>query len=396
MPENNPLAYILDPALAQKRAQGLTALEELRGIPQSAELARALRMSEAQLPEAQGEGFAWAGPNFMNLFAQMAERSAGRENLQNIDTRAAELRRQATAGSEAEQQQNELIRQQEMAFKRDLQDQAAKQVKGPYKPYRTKDGKIVYVSNSGYGAIDDQGNPYSMNDLEPVYPPRSGGGDKTYASVIKEAIPLISTLKNVQRTRAHADKLTEDDMNELNRTAKTVAIENFTPEKIINYVRENINDYSPEVRDYLNSMLAISADIRHKLSGSAVTEMEKKLTDAFLPSAAGIGMEERMRRLGNLYEQARHNLMAVDEAAEKEFSKPYGAWEAWTPNYAVEQGVDIQRGIPQGLTPKVMALYDQWYKTHETRHPNDPRKNKKLEEKPIKDLGDHIGNLEFD
>lgn len=408
MPENNPMAYMLDPRLLQQQAQGISAANQLKALPQSAEYARALRQSEATLPESVGQGYAQTGPNFMNLIAMMADRSAGRKNLGALDSRSEILRQQAQTGTEAglqaEQQtkQNEFMqRQQEFeadrAFQRERDLMSQDQIKGPFSMWvNPETGEKIAGSNTGRGAIDAQGNPIPEGFVPYERPPAGGGGPN--AHVEKRAIPAVAAIKNINQARKLADELDSSDLNQLDQVAKQVAVQTFSPKKIEQYIESNWMNYSPEVKRYLSTMRAITAQARHNLTGAALTRFEEMITNAFLPTPTtkGLTMEDRMSRLGTLYDRSRVMLQSIDEVTGSEYAKPYGQWEPWSPNFTKEAGIDTGLTGDAVLTPRLQELYDQYYQRTGRRHEGDPRQSKKIDKKGAKDIGDMIGELEFE
>lgn len=409
MPANNPMAY-LDPSLLQQQAQGLSAINELKMLPQSAQYAQALRQSEATLPEATGQGFARTGPNFMNLLGMMAERAGGRKKLGALDTRAQALRGQAQQGTMAELQAQEQQRQMEAqqraqeleaqrAFQRERDQAAAGQIKGPFRSWVNEEtGEMITASNTAEGAIDSQGQPVNLDGFRPYEPPRAAaGGGRAYAHTQKKAIPAVATLKNINQVRGMADELDENDVGELNDLTEQIFAQTLAPKAIEEYIESNWMNYSPRVKRYLSAMRAITAQARHALTGAALTRFEERITNAFLPTPTtkGLTVEDRMSRLGNLYDRARTELEAIDEVTGTEFSNKYDQWEEWKPNFSKEAGLDVGGGDGT-LTPRLQDLYDQYYRRTNRRHPDDPRKSEKVEQKGARDMGDLIGGMEFD
>lgn len=407
MPENNPMAYMLDPKLLQQQAQGISAANQLKALPQSAEYARALRQSEATLPESVGQGYAQTGPNFMNLIAMMADRSAGRKNLGALDSRSEILRQQAQTGTEAglqaEQQakQNEFMqRQQEFeadrAFQRERDLMSQGQIKGPFRTWVNDEGHKIGVSNTGEGAITTDGTPPPVGYYPYDRPPAGDGGPN--AHVEKKAIPAVAALKNINQARKLADELDSSDLNQLDQVGKQVAVQALSPKAIEQYIEANWMNYSPEVKRYLSTMRAITAQARHALTGSAMTKFEEMITNAFLPTPTtkGLTMEDRMSRLGTLYDRSHVMLQSIDEVTGSEYVKPYGQWEPWKPNFTKEAGIDTGLTDDAVLTPRLQELYDQYYQRTGRRHEGDPRQSKKIDKKGAKDIGDMIGELEFE
>ena len=379
MPAGNPLAYFINPELFQQQAAGMSAANELKGIPNSSEYALALR-DAAQPINQQGNPAEWgyAGPTFMDVFANLATRSEGRKKLGALDTRAEALRKQAQEGQIAELNMDEQRRQQEMQFTREMEDMRSSRPIGGMETF-TKDGEIFSVQRDGKGDVTrveplEGATPYAL--------PRTlgaGSKGKSYAWELKEATPAIEMMKNIDDVRGIAEKFTDDDEEVLNQLGKRIAQKAFTPELLEQYIQMNWNGYSREVKDYLTKMLAVSAEERHRLAGSALTKTENSITNAFLPSADGITLSDRMDRIGGIYNRAWNKLSALDATSGSDYSKRYGRWKTWerptklgdTPQKRVEA---VAGKLQRTLGADEEAIFDEYMELNDgVRHPSDPR-----------------------
>lgn len=288
MPANNPMAY-LDPSLLQQQAQGLSAINELKMLPQSAQYAQALRQSEATLPEATGQGFARTGPNFMNLLGMMAERAGGRKKLGALDTRAQALRGQAQAGSEAELQAEEQRRQMEVqqqqqqlaseqAFQRERDKAAAGQVKGPFKawydPEAPEGKRMLAVSNTGEGPVDSQGNPVPPSAY-PYQEPRGRSGG-LYKMTPKQQTALEELAGNFSALDFVRGSFKDDYGSE-----KGLPVVNTFKQYMARKAPILTDKDTEEAAEWWSNYRRIyEIPIRHQFFGSALTESEKRLWQA--------------------------------------------------------------------------------------------------------------------
>lgn len=385
MAQQNP--YEISPAFLQAQAAGLAANNELKGLTSSADYAMALRNANKPLVE-HGNPAAWgyAGPNIMNLFANMATRAEGRKNLGAIDTRAQALRDQAQKGMEAQANIEEQKRQQNFEFQREMEAARRGEAMGGLETFVGEDEVPFTVQR------DRAGNIIRINELEGATPyalPRSTGkGGGKYASTVKAAKEPIEMMLNVEKIRDLADKLTSRDEETLNQLGKRILQKAFTPEQLEQYIQRNKSGYSRNVNLYLDYMLALSAEERNRLAGSALTKTENVITNAFLPSAEGITLQQRMDRIGGIHDRAYNALVALDRAADTNFSKDYAPWKRWDkPASLNDTPADTARVIQNKLEPPKpadkMALFDEYYELNGSRHPNDPRR----------DFGDTIGDM---
>lgn len=282
MPENNPMAYMLDPRLLQQQAQGISAANQLKALPQSAEYARALRQSEATLPESVGQGYAQTGPNFMNLIAMMADRSAGRKNLGALDSRSEILRQQAQTGTEAglqaEQQakQNEFMqRQQEFeadrAFQRERDLMSQDQIKGPFRTWVNDEGHKIGVSNTGEGAITTDGTPPPVGYYPNDRPPASRSS--TYKMSPKQQTALEDIANNFSAMDFVKGSF-KDDYGSEKGIPKVNSFKMWTAKNASIFTDENTEEAAEWWSNYHR---AYEIPIRHDFFGSALTESEKRL-----------------------------------------------------------------------------------------------------------------------
>lgn len=358
--------YLIDPELRKRQAQGMAALQELQGIPKSADYAMALRDANTPIAQ-QGNPAQWgyAGPTFLDALVNLGTRAQGRQNLRAIDSRSQALRQQAQAGTQAELDAAELARQQEM-----------QQAMGPMETFVGKDQQLFTVQRNRRGDVNrvnalDGATPYAL-------PRATGKGGGSYAWELKQATPAIEMMKNIDDIRAVVDKFTDDDEKVINQLAKRLVQKAFTPEALEQYIQMNWNGYSREVREYLTKMLAVSAEERHRLAGSALTKTENSITNAFLPSAEGITLADRMDRIGGIYNRAWNKLKALDETAKSDYSTRYPRWKRWdrpsrmtdTPEQKMENS---QRKVQRQLSTEDEQLFDEYMQLSGDRHPDDPR-----------------------
>ena len=259
MPEGNPLGYFIDPQLFTQRAQGMSAANELRAMPKSTQMAEALRMAGAQMPRGTGEGLAYQGPTFMNLLANMVTRGEGREKLRALDTKADVLRSMAQTGSEAELQQQELERQQEMDFKRELAYIAA------YRQAMADDAREVLKppANAQKNYAESNRLLGVANDLDTLYE----GMPKSAKNQVDS--PLVSA-----------------GMSMLPNAVQRIAESKYYTE--------------PAARQYLTRGARFESKLSQLMAGLNVTGYEMSDRQKWSPFAPGVEQSERQIRLDNI------------------------------------------------------------------------------------------------
>lgn len=354
------MAQALDPNTLRLVAQGLRAQSQLQGLNNSPETQLAMQDAQAQLAPVAGTGFAAMAPNLLNVLATTAKKRQGQSTLRNLDARAAALRGEVANGMMAQQQMKQAETEQARAEKERVRlaqneaqlnrDERNILLKATLRPAEKapvgsfdnvqmiapgKDGKTVNVAidkHTGDGYIDGQKIP---NFSEYKFAEKTGKGGKggaEFASVIKEALGNIATLKLTNNLRTIADSFTPQDEADLNRALTQVAKKAITPDALKSYVDNNLMGYSPKVKKYLLAVDSGVAQVRHALSGSALTKFESMLNSTFLANEAGINLRDRMRRIGTMSDESYNRLLSLDEASmgNTDYASKYKPWEEWT------------------------------------------------------------------
>jgi hypothetical protein len=206
-----PGQYELDPQLLRQQMLGLQAQNQLQGLNESGQLARALRMSETQLPDVQGQGLAAQAPTLLNMISTAMTQRQGQNQMRGLDKRAQALRGDVSAGQMAGVQSQDDLRRMvlqrqdaQLAEKNRVAAEQAQreagQLSGPYQVYE-KDGRTFSAApTKGEGAKDSRMNPVDLNDANKVFPPKSksGGREGFYKTTPKQQSDFEALSKSFQ------------------------------------------------------------------------------------------------------------------------------------------------------------------------------------------------------
>ena len=317
MPENNPLAYLIDPALLQQQAAGMGAAQELAALPKTAQYANALRQSEAGLPEAQGSGFSWAGPNFMNLLGMMAERRGGRENLRALDSRAEALRAQSQEGMQAENQIKEQLRQQEVAREREKEQTRAGQLDAGAEVFVNKNdpNDKILAARTPNGYVDPTTRePVDLTNYEKQ---ERESESRAFSGVPardrSKATSAFEKIRKAQNIKELATGFTQEDVDSLNRVGVNTAVKTMTPADFENFVTHNYRNFSPRVRKFLDLTAMLGAEQRHELFGAALTTREGRSAESFIVGANGLNLGSGLSRVDSFVDAQKAVLGGLDD-----------------------------------------------------------------------------------
>ncbi len=335
-------------------AQGLRAQTQLQGLESGPQMRQAINQMETPYGQVQGAGFAAEAPSLLNMIATTAMQRQGQEKVRGLDARAEALRGNIAAGALAQQQeaaaQAEMqrrereaarVRQNEAIAQREADNirlrASLDKPTGPADSFNTlqmidptgKRVNVMFNKRSGEGFLDGVKIP-NFSEYKEVER-AGGGGGREYASVIKEALPNIETIKMAESVKKIANSFTPKDEADLNRAFAQVVKNKITPDSLKVYVDNNLLGLSPAAKKYLLAVESGAAQVRHHLSGAALTRFEALLNSAFLSNEPGLTLKDRMRRIGSVYDQAYNGLLSIDEATGKtEYSKKYQPWDEWS------------------------------------------------------------------
>lgn len=326
----------VDPKLLQTQARGLAAQSELQDLMQGPQMARALRMAESQLPGVQGEGYAAAGPTFLQGLANMASQRMGNNQLNEIQRQAKALRGDTQAGAQAQLEMQNQERQMQMAHQQNLQNAAALErakleelrqtrVRDDYETWiDPTSGEMVNASRSEKGVVDENGNPVSIEGKirfkDSEFGQRYGNSMKGLgAAQRKDLIGADLGMRRLNDIASLANNMSEEDLKGINRALLDVAVKAVTPAEFEAYIKSNKIELSRSAKQYLQKVNDFASNVRHARFGSALTYNENALANAFLPSAEGLGLEDRTDRLNAFYDDFQNQVRSIDNVQGSNF-----------------------------------------------------------------------------
>lgn len=316
----------IDPALFQQQAAGTRAQAQLANLLRGPQMQDAMLNKYAELPGVTGEGLASNAPNLFQVLATGLQRGRGRKQMSDLEAQAKALRGEMQTGKQAELAAQEENRQRnlDMQMRQVLEAQAARKAleeqrlgtlredfetwvdtgTGELKQLATTRGKGIVDENMQ--PVTDLGNFRRLEKKSPIY----GIGSKQQQKVAARA---YTTLRNLDGVKTAASSLSDDEIKLLNRPLLDVAIK-LAPGDLETYAREQKIGLTPKVKSFLNRLNLAAANLRHELYGAAVTEMENALANAFIPGAAGLTLEDSMRRLDVFADSQRNVLAGIEDA----------------------------------------------------------------------------------
>lgn len=308
-------------------ARGQGAQSELSNVLRGPQMQQAMQLQNARMAPLQQNGLATRTPTLFDAFAQMSQNHRGNQQAKALQAQAQALRGEAQAGQQAQLEQESFRRDedyqrrldaQKMAYEqnRNLAQEAraarGKEMRGDAETWVNNAGDQFNIYNTANGPVDSQGNPVNLDGMR-----RQTEDSKASFSKLMQRIPSadrrgaldsFDELSSLSDINAAARKFTPEDFVKLNQAGVDTAVKGLTPAAWENYVQNNLKDYSPAVKGYLEKVNAYSAMRRKNLSGTAVTVMENQLNQTFLPNATGSNFEDMARRIDS---EAQRNINAL-------------------------------------------------------------------------------------
>jgi hypothetical protein len=284
----------IDPAILERQKAGLQAQGDLQALMQGPEMARALRMANAQAPGVTGSGYSARGPTAMQGLAHFLTKIKGNEDLERMRGEAEALRGQTAEGKLAELEAQEAKRIQAQEF----QLQQAREARES----RAKEADLAFARRK------------ELMDYEAAQREMQGGGEigKLPVFAQKEVIASRQGVDAINRINNIANSLSAEEQAQLRTPGTDLVFKALTPSQAEEY-QKIVRGFSPKVRQYLSMVQDFSADIRHQRFGSALTANEQALSQTFLPSAEGIFLEDRQQRMQDFQNKMYENVRGYDD-----------------------------------------------------------------------------------
>ena len=91
------------------------------------------------------------------------------------------------------------------------------------------------------------------------------------------------------------------ELNSVKGKLKRLAIKTFTPEAFSAFLQEEMSNLSPETRNALAQIHAMSDAERHEMFGGALTKVEAASANEWIPAALGLNLDSTIARATNSY-----------------------------------------------------------------------------------------------
>lgn len=363
----------IDPQILKRQARGAAASGEIADLYQGPQMAQALRMQNMEMPGVTGEGYSAQGPTLLQGIATMAANRMGSNKVKELENQAKALRGTANEGYLAElesQAQNQAINRQHQSDIAQQQSDArlAKAmaemggVASNYEPYVNETtGDIVYAARSkGKGVVDERGEPISIEGLTPFKESRLGRYGNRFGSLKaaerKDVIGADLMIRRLNEINSVADKLTADELKQLQQPGKDVFYQAASPAAFEAYITQNYKGLSENVKDYMQKLNNFAADIRHERFGSALTYNETRLAEAFLPSATGLTLSDRAKRIDSFANDARLKVESIDNMMSSDFLARLPEYNAFT----ISEDMKKRLAQDTGFNPAQEQVYETY------------------------------------
>ena len=327
----------LDPRLFQQQAQGMAAQDELQGMRNSLAEQQAYAQANAPMRGVTGSGYSASGPTILDAFATLAQRNTGNKNIQAMKDQAAALRGDVTKGRMAEMEAAQAQKMQNFEQNRlmaqEARDARSKAIRGTYETWSDGQGNEINVAMTDNGPVNSQGELTNLQGFKRAREiPKTEFVDmvkRLPSTTQKDTLKSYNALGTLADISSTAQTFEPSDYESLNKAALDVAVKAATPAEFENYVFTNLKDVSPKVKAYLESIYAYSAQRRKDLSGSALTRMEKALSDMFLPSANGSNFSDTMRRIDREAKDHYRTLGNIDQLYGTKITDRAPVYQSW-------------------------------------------------------------------
>lgn len=340
-----PVAGV-EPDLFEQQAAGLMAQDRLNAQRNSLQERQAYQLANMEMPQVRGEGYSASMPSIFETLAVMAQRNKGNQQIKAMQQQAEALRGELGTGRRAElemkQQQQQAAWDQNRLMAEDARNArgASNRYRGQFETWIDDAGNKVNVGMTDAGPVDTQGRPVNLEGFTRHKAKSAAAADRTVRGlpqfVQKDILTSSKALGTLSDISAQAQKFRPIDYESLNEATLNTAISAATPAEFENYVANNLKSASPAVRGYLEAIYAYSAQRRKDLSGSALTRMEKMLSDMFLPSANGNNFADIMRRIDREAAEHQRTFAEIDQLYGTKMGEKAPIYTQWSNTKAAQ------------------------------------------------------------
>lgn len=193
----------------------------------------------------------------------------------------------------------EKMNQQKFDQKKFVDQQKLNAQSGKPVMYSDKDGNNVWLRQTNQGMVNaEDGQPFALTGDWQI------SEDENLPLVLRDYgknlhKPITQVRKaylDVQGLQTAANKLTKEDIEQLNRPGLNNVVKSFTPASFETYLEQNRMNFTPRAKEYLAAVNRVGAGIRHELYGAAVTANENAFFESFSPTAVGVDFSTRKMR----------------------------------------------------------------------------------------------------
>jgi hypothetical protein len=296
--QSSPLMAIGD---LIKNSRGRQQMRELK--PQRVNARNAIAENASALP----------------LYQARKQQEAATQAQTNFETTENNKIGAATALRQAKQAAADLARTQS------LSDTAAKDTRSDAVRdtgmYIGPNGAVRLIRGANDELLRDPSNPdvilpnqgdYTKAPTKASTTTFAGGGydDKSANKRAEELIVESGKINETLGKVANFDAATTERLGSTQHRAIKV-LEKALPSELRQFVASSMES-NPEVKNYYAYLSGLSGAQRHRLFGSALTNVEKKSSDEFLAAVMALPLEEQVSRLRNVARDNKESLGVLD------------------------------------------------------------------------------------
>ena len=362
----------ITPEMIAKIAAGRNAQRGLGSLSNNPANIQALRNANTPYSEVQGKGHAATAPSFLEVLGRTALRGRGEMDLASQAKEANALRGATAEGEAAEleakyaqdaaaqqakiaaaeakvradqdaalEQHNRTLSRDELQNNRrvaaaeikrtqDVQDQmrAGGMLKSGFSTYydpATGQTKNVATTNDG-GVIDEDRQKTSIEGMVPY---------DDYVETLGVDSAAIGNMSNTHKTDLAgyysgkrqlndindiARAFTDEDRAALDKPGLNSVIKAMTPANFETYVNSELKGLTPRAKQYLTRVNEFSSGLRNQLFGSALTVNETVLSETFLQSPVGIGLDDQLARADSINSMFDARIQGIDDVYGTKFA----------------------------------------------------------------------------
>ena len=141
------------------------------------------------------------------------------------------------------------------------------------------------------------------------------GGSGYGSNLDDRAVPKLEIMGKANRVAKIGNSLSPESKAKLNDSSnllKQVMLSSFSPSKASALIKNEFSGYGQDAKDFIVAVSRLSAEERHELFGSALTQTEKESSEDFLARVEGLSLDQMLSRLGDTYLANQDSLKTYD------------------------------------------------------------------------------------